>query len=691
MELRLRYKTEKVRWSDETAILDCISDTGSHVSVIVDCEKGELDQGCQYIFSGDFKHHKRYGQQFKADSFVLDTPVTKLATVMYLQRFYGIGEVRAENIWNAFKEKTLETIAETPLVLCDYGVSAKIAQQVSSQVVHDLASAKVELELTAMLAGSRMPKKARKDFYKDHGARSVKILKSNPYLLLKYDGCGFNLVDQFALERGFPKNRLKRQALCLLDAMKNTEHTWYAASELESVILKIFGNEGDFRKTIRLLVRAKKIVGVKRDGVWFAMREDADDENIISAEIRKHLVENFPVEIDFSSLSESQRNALGNAVKLRIGCFTGGPGTGKTYSVSRYIDSIVRKYGSNEIVVLAPTGKAVVRSREMLASIGVSCESKTIHSFLGTVALGSIPRFVIVDEASMIDASLMRRLLVACPTSSFLFVGDDGQLLPVGKGRPFADFLASGLVPVGRLTETRRNSGMIVDVCHKIRAGASWSCGGNIDVSSGENLALVRSANFLNSVRDIIHGLKDYDPIRDVQVICGVNKGENGVHEMNVALKGELNPSDARYAVGDPVICLKNGFYAGMDSEDTEDDSGSVYVSNGEIGYVFKVHGTKIFVDYGENRQVRFRVNNLKFSLAYAVTCHKMQGSETPVAIVILDPSFGAGMVCKREWLYTAISRAKKECYLVGDMGTAVKFGRAVAAGRKTFLKEILK
>ena len=142
------------------------------------------------------------------------------------------------------------------------------------------------------------------------------------------------------------------------------------------------------------------------------------------------------------------------------------------------------------------------------------------------------------------------------------------------------------------------------------------------------------------------------------------------------------------FRVGDKIICLKNGAYP------TPKSGVQTYACNGEIGRVVRVEKSFSDAQFDEQRIIRIyrsgeQATTRQFDLAYAVTCHKMQGSEIPVAIVALDDSFGAKQVCSREWIYTAISRAKRACLLIGSRQTADAMCRQVAIGkRKTFLKE---
>ncbi|MBP3695583.1 MAG: AAA family ATPase [Thermoguttaceae bacterium] len=702
-EISGKFIRETVRWSPETAVLSCESRAGARIAVICDCELNELEPGMHYRFAGSWTPHKRYGLQFKASSYAPEMPVTERAILDYLKRFSGVGEKTASLIYARFGSETLDRIAEDPLVLTQFGrVKEDAAKDAGDMIRRDLECAKTQLELASYLSGYGFPREMFRQVFQDFGAKAMRALKVNPYLTMKYDRVGFLLADKFALETGFPPVRLKRQALAILHFIEGKGDVWVSAESALAALRNVLTDRNfkqvRFRDAVRLLIRAKKLAGRKENGVsWLAAAKDAQNEEIIAEELGKHLIPNHELEMDLEGLSDSQAKAITEAVRLRIGCFTGGPGTGKTYSVARFIKAVIAKYGASSICVVAPTGKAMVRSKEALEQIGIRCETRTLHSLLlaQESGLGGNWQFIVSDESSMIDADLMRRFLVNNATSSILLVGDDGQLPPVGKGRPFADILASGVVPVGKLTETRRNSGLIVEACHAVRNERIWKPVQFRELDAGNNLALIQSGNFLQTIEKLVgHYRQSRDIIKEMQVITGVNKGENGTFELNNALRGIMNPTadlDEKYSLDDPVICLKNGNYLdGTDEnfDETESEDGQIYVSNGEIGYVIAIRKGMAIVDFGAERIVRFRFGNRNFNLAYAVTCHKMQGSETPIAVILLDTSFGAGLVCSREWLYTAISRAKQICILIGRMETAERYCRKIGGQRQTYLTE---
>ncbi len=434
--------------------------------------------------------------------------------------------------------------------------------------------------------------------------------------------------------------------------------------------------------------------------------------------------------LDLNPLSVHQRDELACALSRPIGVLAGTPGTGKTYSMGAVVASLVHQHGQNVVAVCAPTGKAAVRLSSALSRFGVPLTARTIHSLLevgrnghdgdgwGFQRCASNPleqQFVIVDEASMLDTDLFASLLDALsPGSHLLLVGDPYQLPPVGHGAPLRDLIASGVVPVGLLAEIRRNAGSIVRACAAIKDGQRFEANIESDIEAGKNLQMIEQDEPVRQTESLT-SLFSYcsrwglNSTWDVQVLVPTNdSGVLGRKELNQRLQAELNPNGERcecnpYRVGDKIICLRNHWAL---SERQHGPQQEVYVANGEQGSaeiveakhtiaVFANPARVIRIPHGKpqrSRESDEAGSNSDFDLGYAITCHKSQGSEWPVVIVMIDAGPGARRVCSREWLYTAISRASQLCVLIGREGVAQQMAKRPALDRrKTFLAELLR
>jgi exodeoxyribonuclease V alpha subunit len=219
------------------------------------------------------------------------------------------------------------------------------------------------------------------------------------------------------------------------------------------------------------------------------------------------------------------------------------------------------------------------------------------------------------------------------------------------------------------------------------------------------------AAAIQRGVVDCLHDLhsQGLDPVWDCQVLVPLNeKSEVSRKKINAILQGELNTSprvgNSPFRVGDKVVCLANGYLPAVekpnDANVVVNHDGDIYVANGEIGRVAEVVDGKWWVMAMDSprRVVKALMGKSdsgtksRWDLAYALSVHKSQGSEWPVVLVVIDESGGASRLCDRSWIYTAISRAKQKCVLIGKLSTAQRMARRVSLDRrKTFLAQLIK
>ena len=438
----------------------------------------------------------------------------------------------------------------------------------------------------------------------------------------------------------------------------------------------------------------------------------------------------FPIELD-QSVTSHQRAEYWKATQGPIGILGGGPGCGKTFVVAAVVKLLVKSVGLNQIAVGAPTGKAAVRVTENLSNYGIPLRARTWHSLLRGGKSGGFEfnasqplpfKVLIGDESSMVDTDLMAAIFRARSAGTLvLLVGDINQLPPVGHGAPLRDLIAAGL-PYGELREIKRNSGGIVEACAAIRDSKPWEPGDNLKVfeHAEPEFQVKRLVQLLGAARG-----EGFDPVWDCQVLVPVNKKSPlSRRDLNKLLQGELNQNPvvqgSPFKLKDKVCNTKNGYFTAVDADFTDEDTatnerGEVYVANGELGEVIEVAEKFVVVKLSSPARV-VRVPRGKaadadsesdlagadgsgaddgpatgcsWDLGYALSVHKFQGSEVGVAIIMIDDYPGAKMVCDRAWIYTAISRAKKHCLLIGRKSTADRFCRVNRiANRKTMLRE---
>jgi exodeoxyribonuclease V alpha subunit len=767
-EVTLIFQRERIRFAgSDTAILECKPENGedglpSLVSTIVKCEcqPGEMVQSLSYRFYGTWTTHEKYGRQFHARTFVRTQPHGRLGVMRYLTQAPHVGQKTACVLWDKFGGDAVRILREQPDVAVAAVSGSHFSQAKAEEAAAFLAGEQAlegtTIDLMELFAGRGFPRNTGKIAVEEFGNKAAELLRKNPYLLMRFRGCGFLRCDQLYQDLGGDPAKLKRQALCAWYAIARDTNgdTWHQPVAVERGLREmIAGATVRPVDAVRLGLRGKMLAGYRdeRGGLWLADKRKADNEATVAARVKEWLASPpaWPPVHDIDA-SDHQREKAAEALVAPIAVITGGPGTGKTYLSARVIGRIGDTAGLGKVAVAAPTGKAAVRITEAMQRYGINLRARTIHSLLGVDSHShgggwsfkhdeNNPldyAYIIVDEASMIDTDLAAALFRACGKGTHvLLVGDTGQLPPVGHGAPLRDLIAAG-VPTGELTEIRRNSGAIVEACHKIRGGAQFSPCPVLRPGEGENLKLLPAVSASAAIEQIVKTIRAVgvrglaNPIWDCQVVVAVNaRSELSRKAINQRLQNELNPGGERVAgnpfrVGDKIVCLKNGFYPVVDDApagfNESAEEGKVFVANGEQAEVKHVEHRLTIVQMdaparlikiprgaggseenesgsqgaggdGDNSD-ESADTGCQWDLAYGISCHKAQGSEWPVVLVVLDEYPGARMVCSREWLYTALSRAKTACFLVGKLSTGhAMIGRQAIRNRKTFLVERIK
>jgi exodeoxyribonuclease V alpha subunit len=381
-------------------------------------------------------------------------------------------------------------------------------------------------------------------------------------------------------------------------------------------------------------------------------------------------------------LSAGQKRALELAQSRGVGVITGGPGTGKTTIVRALVAAWLR--AKRRVLLAAPTGRAAKRLSEATGR-----PAQTVHRLLewGRPQGGRSPfgrdaqhpleaDLLVVDEASMLDLLLARALAGAVPSGcTLILVGDVDQLPSVGAGQVLADAIASGALPVARLTEVFRQAegSGITENAYRILRGELPEAGREKEKSDFHLVA----ADEPERARELVVKLCSeriprafgFDPIRDVQVLTPMHRGAAGTEELNRALQAALNPSGEAagpFRVGDKVMQLRN---------DYDRD-----VFNGDVGRVHSIDDLDgeplVRVDL-DGRVVEYSGDALdQLELAYAVSVHKSQGSEYPAVVLLLLPQHF--VMLRRNLFYTAVTRGKRLVVVVGAP-RAIK--RAVSEG----------
>jgi exodeoxyribonuclease V alpha subunit len=692
-------------------------------------------------------------RQFHARSFTVCQPHGRAGVVAYLAKAPRIGKATAGKIYDAFQSDAVKILRTQPEEVAKVvpRLTVESAMAAAEWLDREKKLEDCTIELVDLLDGRKFPRTTIKNAIARFGNVAAQIIKANPYILMGFRGCGFKLADSLYLDLGYPPAALKRQALCAWYEVNQKSNqsgdTWQHAMTVHKHLgQSIGGTSAKAEKALRLAVRGQILSTVYTDGrdgepawdgncMWVADERKSNAERELGQMIAAAMQEPgwSGLGLDVSSipeLSDHQKDGLSKAFSggsLALLC--GYAGTGKSFSLVQLLRILLPIFTAQHIAIAAPTGRAAVRIKEVMAEYGISLHASTIHSLLGvkTVEGGGwhfrhneenpLPyKLLIFDELSMAGTPLMRDVFAARAEDCLVLgLGDTAQLAPVEHGAPLRDMIAAG-VPSCELTEVRRNAGGIVRGCNLIREGKSFEYMDNLHLISradpeNQKLAIVQ-------VIDAVSKKLGLDPVWDFQVVCAVNKAsDTDRKQLNTMLQNHLNPSpvirDCQFRLKDKVINTKNGWLPASDSfwnlppVETQDvmvnDDGKIYVANGDFGYVSMaaekfyevvLQAPKRIVIVPRGRQSddsgddESSSKGCAFELGYAATVHKFQGSQVPVVIVVLDGSTAASRTCDRSWLYTAYTRGKLHTYAIGRREVGDSFIKRLSiTRRKTFLQ----
>jgi len=732
----------------------------SRVTVRGYANEAELSENVTYRFYGHNRNHPKYGTQFNFNSFVEEQPADEDSIIAYLEtcRKPERGSITrrvALALFEAFGVTAIERLKADPVGASqavkqwDAAKAALAAQYLSAQA----GTQSCKLDLITILNGRGFPKKTIDRAIKLWGAAAAKIVRNDPYELTKLAGIGFKGADKLYCDLARQEAKsdeeyqlalaaIHRQGLCAAYAVSSESRqsgsTWLPIGFAKAAVLaNVSRIHATPDKAIEWAISEGKLV--VRDGFVAVARmalheleiaefltgsDDGGDWPLI-----ERIADGAP---DEKPLTIHQRDAISTAVKYRVGCLQGSPGVGKTFCVAAIVKAVIARFGRDSIAVCAPTGKAAVRVAQSMLANGVDLPASTIHRLLQVEGEGGdgwsfhfneqnpLPyRFLIIDESSMIDVDLLASLLRACtPSTHILFVGDTGQLAPVGHGRPFFDL--QQCVPTGKLTEIRRNSGRIVKACAEIREHNRITFSEKLDLKNNddpENLILIQCSDedqpqileqLIAKIDASEIGPRGLSVIDDLQILTGKNDGSPVARKpLNKMLQQVLNPDGDRiqgnpFRVNDKIVDLKNGKYP-----DAEDQNEEHFVANGELAKANDIKPGRMVVEVSdpkrsilichapvqENEQgIDDSENTAKgavgdWDLGYCLSTHRSQGSQWKFVIVMAD-SKGA-MVQSRQWLFTAISRAEIATFVIGQKQVVnAMLKRDGISGRKTFLVE---
>ncbi len=662
---------------------------------------------------GDWVNDRTYGQQFKTRFLRTSAPTTTEGIEKYLGSgmIRGIGPVYAKKLVKAFGAKVFDVIeAEFDRLREVAGIGPIRAKRIAEA----WSEQKIVREIMVFLHSHGVGTARAVRIFKTYGADAVQVMTDNPYRLARdIRGIGFKTADAIAMKLGIEKTAIIRVragiSYALAEAM-DEGHCGLPSEELIPLAATLLEVPAELVRTALDLELAEGTVvaDAVADTTCIFLTGLYQAERVIAERIRCLANGGLPwPSIDLEkalpwieqktrlSLAESQAAAIRQALLAKVFVISGGPGVGKTTIINSILTILAAK--GMGLSLCAPTGRAAKRMTE-----ATGFEAKTIHRLLevdpktGGFRRGSDNPIdcdlLVVDETSMVDVMLMQALLRAVPDrAALLIVGDIDQLPSVGPGQVLADIIASGTVPVARLTEVFRQAAesRIITNAHRINRGAMPEMtkpDGESDFyfvpADDPETAVARIIALVTMRIPQRFGL---DPVRDIQVLCPMNRGGIGARSLNIELQGALNPAGERkverfgwtFAPGDKVMQIENDY--------------EKEVYNGDIGYIDNVDAdTGELTGSFDGRVVTYGFGELDTLVpAYAATIHKSQGSEYPAVVIpILTQHYA---MLQRNLLYTGVTRGKQLVVLVGQKkAIAIAVRNVVGRRRWSKLKEWL-
>lgn len=658
------------------AILALRLDSGGELTVL-----GELSAvpiGLYLRCRGRYQDRPNYGRQLAVDAWEPLLPQQGRGIVAFLSSgfFPQIGPKRAEKIYRAYGEKVFRCFDEDPEQLLRAG---GLSPRRWGPALAAWRRYRGQAELRSALASTLGPELIER-LLRRWPELTLSQLRENPFLLLQsVPRLGFLRCDRLARSLGTPPTSRQRIWAGLRHRLAEAE----AAGDLFLPQAKL---SEETAKLLQLPLSAVAAVWQSAAGEQpLAVDADAQGQAIV------YLPENREAEVSAAAdlrrlqsapsglppiaveralpwaqqaialpLAEAQQQALRRALQHKVTLLTGGPGTGKTTALRALVAILAKK--SIPFALAAPTGRAAQRMSESCGAVASTLHrlleyNPAAHRFQRHARQRLALAFLVIDECSMLDLPLLAATLAALPSRSHLLLLGDAQQLPsVGPGQVLADLCRCRRFPRTELTRVYRQA-----EGSAIAAAAQAVCRGAIPESAGAEFRFQEAADAETQQKDLAMALdafsaRGFDLFREVQVLTPVHRGPLGTEALNPLLQRRINPRGAAttrppFSCGDKVLQLRNNY---------RDE-----IFNGEIGLVLGEEERGLRLRF-ESREVIYSPSDLDdLRLAYAISIHKSQGSEYPVAVIVLPE--GQSWFLQRSLLYTALTRAKAQALLLGS------------------------
>lgn len=674
----------------------------------------ELNIEDNYIFYGEVIDNPKYGLQYKVNRYEKVMPEDKDGLIIFLSSdiFPGIGEKTAEQIVNTLGDDCLKEITKGYECLLKV---PKMTAKKAMDIYNNLLKYNASFETVIYLTNFGFNMKDALKIYNHYLEDAIRVVENNPYELIDtIDGITFAKVDALRSKTNVSENDERRILALVMYVMQmlcfNFGDTYLEEQTIKNGVNSVVTEKMSEEQLGYYLIKLNSMGKIIIEDEKYILCNYYKNENYISTiayELSNKAdtkIKDIDLKIERLELffdikyNDEQKKAIKQAIIKNFSIITGGPGTGKTTIIKgivqlyKMITGLPFEKLKEKMVLLAPTGRAAKRMSEACLY-----PASTIHRYLKwNKETGEFQynernkvraQFVIVDETSMIDVDLLANFFKALPRNvKLLFIGDYNQLESVGPGNVLKDLIESEIINTIFLKEIYRQdqNSFITELAYEVNNGEL-----SLEFTSKKD-----DYNFIECGNEDVLGAcckvfkkaidKGYD-IKNVQVLAPMYKGINGIDSLNKTLQNIFNPrgeeknetfdGDVIYREGDKVLQLEN----------MPDDN----VFNGDIGFISKIKGPEITVDFDGN-MVKYTKKDYKaIKHGYAISVHKAQGSEFEIVIMPVVNTYR--VMLYRKLVYTGITRAKKSLILIGD---ARAFASAVYnkgnKERKTLLKKML-
>lgn len=707
----------------------------------------EIDhlQDAAVTLKGEWEEHRSYGRTFKAESltvnqnelfFFLNRVVkgfTKKLTAELIEKYTqeglvdilenridtlleikGMSQKRLERLASGWKQ--FRSLRELGEFLAPYGVSPNLLQKIASNF---------------------------KELSDPIGA-----ISKNPYILRRIHGIGFKKADEIAHNMGISPDDPRRieaaldhtLALCCDQEGNSCIDPLELGQKIESLLE--LGNNEAYQAALLNLIAEGSVISLSSgrlsplrvyEAELFLLESFAKRRKMADPKIHKDL--RLFLEEHQLNLGEEQYAAL---EKINEGCkllfLIGYAGTGKSTTAKALLDLLSLRHGKEWIMTCALSGIASQRIHERsgypsgtIQSLLVKYESHDTFPF----------KVLLIDEASMINSTLMARLLSKVSNdATLIIVGDDAQLPPIGAGSPLSDVIALDLAETVMLRHIYRQNPdqAITLIANEIRQGQvpnyrnkfqdfefieidlpnryqlkQTLSGKEFDEITKNHhehiLAKVAeiSLGFLEHSRSLLQNKEIKAYLNYFQVLSPMRGNTLGVERLNTVLQDYFNPNAKKslkhkkgeFRLFDKVVHIKNENMLTYTPDEFKENSDPVErrVFNGMCGLIFKIdEEEEILMVYYPNEenivQYKFEDAGSLLELSYALSVHKVQGMEYENVVIVMSSSHH--IMLNTKLLYTAITRAKKQCSIVGESYTFESACRRLESTRRlTTLQEL--